>query len=91
MESGPNKTKSASQLLFLIMVFCYHLSEIDVVIDFFDLPSIGADVHFLNYRIAHDFSFSQVHIETYWFHGCLLTSFAALRLIQQSELCHLQR
>ena len=68
-KSGPTKACSVSQLLFLTMVYCHHLSEVDVAVNFFDLPSIDADVHFVSYRIAHDFSLSQVHIETYWFAG----------------------
>ena len=80
-----------SQCLVLILIFYHHLSKEDVAINFFDLPSIDADDHFVNYRIAHYFSLSQMHIETCWFHGCFVTSFAALRSIQQSELCHLQR
>ena len=63
----PRPILHLNSCLFLIMVFCHHLPEVDVAVDFFNLPSIGADVHFVKYRIAHDFSLSQVHIETYWF------------------------
>ena len=83
-KSNPTKAYSMSELLFLILIFCHHLTKVDVVVNFFHLPSIDFNVCFVNCRIAHDFSLSQVHIETYWFgwfHGCLVATFAALRLI----------
>ena len=54
-KSHPTKAYSVPQLLFLIVIFCHHLTEIDVAVDFFNLPSIDVDVCFVNYRIAHDF------------------------------------
>ena len=53
-KCGPTKAYSASQLLLLILAFCHHLSKVDVAVNFSDLPSIDADVHFVNYRIASD-------------------------------------
>ena len=46
-KSSPTKAFSAFQLLFLIVVFCHHLSDVDVAVDFFNLPSI--DVTFGNF------------------------------------------
>ena len=37
------------------MIFCHHLTEVDVVVNFFDLPSFDVHVCFVNCRIAHDF------------------------------------
>ena len=79
-KSSPTKAYSASQLLFLIVIFCHRLTEVDVAVNFFDLPSIDVDVHFVNYRIAHDFSLSQVHIKAYWFAGFMEVLFHHLQL-----------
>ena len=74
------KAYSMSQLLFLIMIFCHHLSEVDAVVNIFDHPSIDVNVCFVNSRIAHDFSLSQVHIETYWFAGFMDVLYHLLQL-----------
>ena len=79
-KSGPTKACSLSQLLFLIVIICHHMMEVDVAVDFFDLPSIDVHVFFVNYRIAHDFSLSQVHIETYWFAGFMDVLYHLLQL-----------
>ena len=57
-KSSPTKAYSASQLLFLMVILCYHLTKVDVAVTFFDLSSLDVDVHFVNYRIAHDLSLS---------------------------------
>ena len=59
------------------MIFCHYLTEVEVAVNFFDLPSIDVDIHFVNYMLAHDFSLSQVHIETYWF-DCFMNSFTII-------------
>ena len=69
-----------SQLLFLIVIFCHHLTKVDVVVNFFDLPSIDVNACFVNCRIAHDSSLSQVHIETYWFAGFMDVLYHLLQL-----------
>ena len=51
------------------MVFHHCLSKVNVAVDFFDFPSMDADVCFVNYKIAHDFSLYQLDIEAYWFAG----------------------
>ena len=79
-KSGPTKAYATSQLLFLIMIFCHYLTLVDVAVDFFDLPSIDVDVCFVNYRTAHDFSLSKVHIETYWFAGFMDVLYHPLQL-----------
>ena len=66
-KSSPTKAYSTSQLLFLIMILCHHLTEGEVVVNFFYLPSIDVNICFVNSRIAHDLCLSQVHIETCWF------------------------
>ena len=68
-KSGPTKAYSASQLLFLIMVFCHYLSEVDVAVDFFNLPSMMLMSVFLTTELHMTLVFPQVHIETYWFAG----------------------
>ena len=78
-KSGPTKAYSTSQLLPLIVIFCHHLTEVDVAVDFFGLPSIDIDVCIVNYRIAHDFSLSQGHIETY---SCAGTTDVLYHLLQ---------
>ena len=55
-KSSPTKANSTSQLLFLIVIFCHHLTKVDVAVNFFNLPSIDVDVCFINCRTAHDFS-----------------------------------
>ena len=79
-KSSTAKAYSTSQFLFLIMIFCHHLTEVDVVVNFLDLPSIDVNVCFVNCTIAHDFSLSQVHIETYWFGGFMDVLYHLLQL-----------
>ena len=62
------------------MIFCCYLPKVDVAVDFFDLSAIDVNVCFVNYRITHDFSLSQVYIETYWFAGFMDVLYHLLQL-----------
>ena len=79
-NSSPTKVYSMSQLLSLIVIFCHHLTWVDVVVNFFGFPSIDVNVCFVNSRIAQDFSLSQVHIETYWSAGFMDVLYHLLQL-----------